>query len=154
MRPGGLGRFQCGFSRLRSCARQKVWDFWRPPQCCVHFPRKHTHKHKLGQLCSVSAEVRSPLRAFQSQMFLSVAAVSQTFHLAAVCLPVGCVRGAERLSAGRWHGDKARRNNPLKGAGLRMISGTTCFAHVRLGGNICFPRRYVAAARRHSELLW
>lgn len=25
---------------------------------------ENTHKHKLGQLCSVSAEVRSPLRAF------------------------------------------------------------------------------------------
>lgn len=49
-------------------------------------------------------------------MFLSVAAVLQTFHLCAIHLPVGCVTGAEWLPAGTWHDDQSQRNNLLRGS--------------------------------------
>lgn len=102
----------------------------------------------------MSAEVSLPAeRLLCSQMFLSVAAVLQTFHLGITHLPVGWRWAA--LSGCQWgHGTASRPTGTvllyLKGAGLKMINDTTCFAHVCLSArspsllqNICFLHQQI-----------
>lgn len=148
---------------LCSHAWDKVCDAWLPPEQCVHLPRKPNLGSFLGVVWG--------LLPAESLLVLDVSLCGRCVaDLPPLRHPL-----ASWLCYGRWvtaSGDMARRQGSeeqftqgqLKGAGLKMINNTTCFAHVCLSarlllkttallGNICFAHQEIALCRHSTVFL-
>lgn len=144
-----------------------MWDFWPPPQCCVHFPRKPEHTQT--ETWSALLGVGGGLLPTESLLVSDVSSLwplccrpstsaPSACQLAALPALSGCQRGhgtATRLRGTIYSGaaERSRAENDQRHHLLRpRVSVRSPLKAAALRGNICFPHQQIAASRLHSEL--